>query len=243
MPDESIEYVGAWSAWERPSGSASGAAGRSNVSTVVFETGQPGRVDQLERKPARSRARARARRPLVGRRSDRGGGTALGRDDRRVDPRRSLRRASSDELAAFTELIATAIANAEARAELTASRARLVTSADETRRRIVRDLHDGAQSGLVQTIITLEMAVRAQDKTTTRRPATARRGAGPGAARQSRDCASSCRASFLPASPVGSVAAVEELIERLRVPVTVDVAPAGFAPRSRPTRISSSPRR
>src|SRR5262249_28032996 len=48
-------------------------------------------------------------------------------------------------LAAFTELIATAIANAQAHAELSASRARVVASADETRRRIERDLHDGAQ--------------------------------------------------------------------------------------------------
>src|SRR4029079_6783454 len=67
------------------------------------------------------------------------------------------------ELAAFTELLATAIANAEARAELTASRARIVTSADDTRRRIARDLHDGAQSRLVQTIITLDLAHRAHD--------------------------------------------------------------------------------
>ena len=51
-------------------------------------------------------------------------------------------------LAAFTELIAMAIANAEAHDELSASRARVVASADETRRRIERDLHDGAQQQL-----------------------------------------------------------------------------------------------
>src|SRR6266850_4795430 len=48
-------------------------------------------------------------------------------------------------LADFTELIAAAIAIAESRAELTASRARIAAAADETRRRIERDLHDGAQ--------------------------------------------------------------------------------------------------
>ncbi|MBV9805108.1 MAG: GAF domain-containing protein, partial [Solirubrobacterales bacterium] len=48
---------------------------------------------------------------------------------------------SERRMADFIELIATAIANAEARAELTASRARVVASADETRRRIERDLH------------------------------------------------------------------------------------------------------
>jgi signal transduction histidine kinase len=49
----------------------------------------------------------------------------------------------------FAELVATAIANAEARGELTASRARIVAAADEARRRIERDLHDGAQQRLV----------------------------------------------------------------------------------------------
>ena len=48
-------------------------------------------------------------------------------------------------VAGFTELVATAIANAQARADLAASRARIVQSADETRRRIERDLHDGVQ--------------------------------------------------------------------------------------------------
>jgi signal transduction histidine kinase len=52
-------------------------------------------------------------------------------------------------VASFTELVATAIANSEARAELAASRARIVRSADETRRRIERDLHDGIQQRLV----------------------------------------------------------------------------------------------
>jgi signal transduction histidine kinase len=45
--------------------------------------------------------------------------------------------------------VGTAIANAEAQAELTASRARIVATADETRRRIERDLHDGTQQRLV----------------------------------------------------------------------------------------------
>jgi signal transduction histidine kinase len=47
------------------------------------------------------------------------------------------------------------------RAELAASRARIVTATDDERRRVVRDLHDGAQARLVHTIITLKMARRA----------------------------------------------------------------------------------
>ena len=61
----------------------------------------------------------------------------------------------------FTELVATAVANAESGAELAASRRRIVTAADEARRRIERDLHDGAQQRLVHAIITLKLAQRA----------------------------------------------------------------------------------
>jgi PAS domain S-box-containing protein len=61
-------------------------------------------------------------------------------------------------IAQFTELVASAIANAQSTAELAASRRRIVETADETRRRIERDLHDGAQQRLVHTIITLELA-------------------------------------------------------------------------------------
>jgi signal transduction histidine kinase len=60
-------------------------------------------------------------------------------------------------LAEFTELVATAIANAQAQADLKASRARVVASADQTRRRIERDLHDGAQ----QLLVSLALQLRA----------------------------------------------------------------------------------
>jgi PAS domain S-box-containing protein len=52
-------------------------------------------------------------------------------------------------LASFAELVATAVSNATNRAELIASRARIVAAADEARRRIERDLHDGTQQQLV----------------------------------------------------------------------------------------------
>ena len=55
----------------------------------------------------------------------------------------------------FTELVGTAIANAQSRAELTASRARVVAASDETRRRIERDLHDGTQQRLVSLALQL----------------------------------------------------------------------------------------
>jgi signal transduction histidine kinase len=52
-------------------------------------------------------------------------------------------------LASFTELVATAIANAESSGELAASRRRIVAAADDARRRIERDLHDGIQQRLI----------------------------------------------------------------------------------------------
>jgi signal transduction histidine kinase len=62
-------------------------------------------------------------------------------------------------MADFTELLATAIANADGRAELAASRRRIVTASDDARRRIERDLHDGTQ----QQLVSLGLAVRAAE--------------------------------------------------------------------------------
>jgi signal transduction histidine kinase len=76
---------------------------------------------------------------------------------------------TEDRLVEFAELAATALANAESRAALRASRARLVTAADEARRRLQRDVHDGAQQRLVQTVLTLKLglafATRGEDVT------------------------------------------------------------------------------
>jgi PAS domain S-box-containing protein len=68
---------------------------------------------------------------------------------------------TEERMAQFAELLDTAIANAESRDQLAASRARLITEADEARRRVVRDLHDGAQQRLVHTVVTLKLAQQA----------------------------------------------------------------------------------
>ncbi len=65
---------------------------------------------------------------------------------------------AAGRLADFTELVATAVGNAQSRAELGASRARIVAAADETRRRIERDLHDGTQQRLVSLGLELRLA-------------------------------------------------------------------------------------
>ena len=72
---------------------------------------------------------------------------------------RPLREDTEVRMAEFTDLVGTAIANTQAHADLVASRARIVAAADESRRRIERDLHDGIQ----QRLITLALKLRTID--------------------------------------------------------------------------------
>ncbi|HTJ33064.1 MAG TPA: CHASE3 domain-containing protein [Dactylosporangium sp.] len=72
---------------------------------------------------------------------------------------RPLEEHDAERAAEFTELVASAIANSQAHADLTASRARVVAATDESRRRIERDLHDGTQ----QRLIALLLALRATE--------------------------------------------------------------------------------
>jgi GAF domain-containing protein len=76
-----------------------------------------------------------------------------------VNARDELPPDSEQRLEKFTELVATAIANAEAKSELAKSRRRIVAATDEARRRIERDLHDGTQ----QRLVALGMALRAAE--------------------------------------------------------------------------------
>ncbi len=65
---------------------------------------------------------------------------------------------TEERLLGFTGLVAMAIANTDSRAQLAASRARVVAAADETRRRIERDLHDGTQQQLLSLALELKTA-------------------------------------------------------------------------------------
>jgi signal transduction histidine kinase len=156
-PDDTVTIVAAWSATgdavpvglRRPLGSVSG---------LVRETGGPVRIDDY---PSSAPTSAAVARELGVRAAVAAPVTVEGRlwglmifestGDEPPPPDTESR------LVDFIELMATAIANAEAQAELTASRARIVASADETRRRIERDLHDGAQ----QQLVSLALQVRA----------------------------------------------------------------------------------
>ena len=131
--------------------------GGRNVTSLVFETGQPARIDSYDGAtgPVGDIAREVGVRASVGAPISVAGelwGVMIVAS--RSEP---LSADTEARLAGFTELAATAVANAEARAEVTASRARIVAAADQARRRIEQDLHDGAQ----QPLVALKLRLRA----------------------------------------------------------------------------------
>ena len=131
---------------------------RGGVLSRVRETGAPARID-YEKEPPAVQAMIR---------SD---GVADGVAAPIVVSGRlwgalSISVAAPDELGAgvemqvakFTNLVAVTLANAEAREQLTASRARIVQAGDAERRRLERNLHDGAQQRLVSLALSLRLA-------------------------------------------------------------------------------------
>jgi len=129
-----------------------------------------------------------------------------------------------DRLAEFTELVATAISNIEARSDLAASRARIVAAADEERRRVVRDLHDGAQQRLVHTVITLKLARRALQNEEDNAPAlvTEALDQAERATVELRELAHGILPAVLTRG--GLRAGVEALTSRTPLPVEIDVS-------------------
>jgi signal transduction histidine kinase len=124
-------------------------------------------------------------------------------------------------MARFTELVATAVANAQGRAELTASRRRIVETADETRRRIERDLHDGAQQRLVHTVITLELARTAlSDNGPSAQLVDQALEHAQRAIAETRELAQGIHPAVL--SRFGLVPALEDIVQRSPVPVTLE---------------------
>jgi signal transduction histidine kinase len=159
-PDGMFTYVAAWGKavdYVPPVGSR-WMLGGHNLGTLVFETGRPARLDQYvddSSGPASYVVRK------VGYNSAVGApviveGHLWGMIGATSTLEQPLPPDAEARLASFTELVATAIANADSRAELMASRARIVAAADETRRRIERDLHDGTQ----QRLVSLALAAR-----------------------------------------------------------------------------------
>jgi signal transduction histidine kinase len=130
-----------------------------NVAAMVYRTGRTARMDSHDTATGLAAAQIRA----IGIRSavgvpvlveGRNWGVAIVGSSRR-EP---LPDDTEMRVGDFADLVATAIANAQTRAELTASRARIVAAADGARRRFERDLHDGAQQRLVSLGLQLRTA-------------------------------------------------------------------------------------
>jgi signal transduction histidine kinase len=131
-----------------------------DIADRVRRTGEPARIDEQAEFPDaliahRLQLRGAAGAPITVE------GRAWGALLASSSPDFSLPAGSERRLAQFADLVGAAVANAESRAQLTASRARVVAAADESRRRLQRDVHDGAQQLLVQAQLTLKLAVAA----------------------------------------------------------------------------------
>ncbi|HEY3715429.1 MAG TPA: GAF domain-containing sensor histidine kinase [Jatrophihabitantaceae bacterium] len=160
-PNGNVAVVGGWARIDPGRPLAVGTrleAGGRNMHTLVFQTGRPARLEDYDDAsgPAADVARDWAFRSAVG--------APISVEDRlwgvisvASSHEEPLPADTEARLAGFTELVGTALANADSQAALTASRARIVTAADTTRRRIERDLHDGAQ----QRLVTLALQLRA----------------------------------------------------------------------------------
>jgi signal transduction histidine kinase len=135
------------------------AVGGENITSIIARTGRPARLDgygddagQITAAGRASGIRASVGTPIIVEFRLWGVMTAGTTTDDELPADTEAR------LASFTELLATAIANAESRSDLTASRARIVAAGDEARRRIERNLHDGAQQRLVSLALELRSA-------------------------------------------------------------------------------------
>ena len=160
-PQGTLEVVGTWTRTGAPAPTPVGGRlplGGRNVTTLVYQTGRPARIDYSDVSGVIGQVASRdwGLRSSIGvpvsAESRLWGCMVVAFSRQGTLP---LPADTEAQLAGFTELVATAIANADSRAELMASRARIVAAADETRRRIERDLHDGTQQQLVTVILDL----------------------------------------------------------------------------------------
>ena len=232
-PEDAATVVGVWSstgaAAPAPVGSRFELGGR-NVHTLVFQTARPARTDLAEASGTATGVFGE-----LGIRSCAGVPISVaGRlwgvmivVSTRDEP---LPAGIEARLAGFTELAATTIANAEAQAALTASRARIVAAADQTRRRIERDLHDGAQQRLVSLALQLR-AVQADVSPGAGELAQRLEGVVTevtGVLEELREIARGLHPAVLSKSGLGP--ALRVLARRSAVPVSVDVQVAGRLP-------------
>jgi signal transduction histidine kinase len=231
--DGTVTGVAAWSRLEQRElavGTRIALEGLS-IAAQVYETGRPVRVDSFVRAsgPIAEEARALGIRSSVGcpifvERRLWGVIAASSKREKPFPPE------TEAQIGEFTELVATAVANAEARDELLASRARVVVAADEARRRIERDLHDGAQQRLVHAVITLKLALRALKEGDEQAEELVSESLAHSeeATAELRELAHGILPSVLARG--GLRAGVDSCVSRIRLPVAVEVCADRFSP-------------
>jgi signal transduction histidine kinase len=130
-------------------------------------------------------------------------------------------------LAGFAELVALAIANAESRLQLASSRARIINEADRARRKLERDLHDGAQQRLVSLALTMRLVETqlATDPAAAKEMLSGAREELAQALAELRELARGIHPAVLTQGGLG--AAVEALADRAPMPVEVRAEPVG----------------
>ncbi|MDA0159946.1 GAF domain-containing protein [Solirubrobacter ginsenosidimutans] len=135
-------------------------------------------------------------------------------------------------MAGFAELVGIVIATAESRAELSASRARVVAAGDDALRRIRRDLHDGAQRGLVNTIVTLTEARKELEAAGVTGPARELVDEALAHARTANYELRELAHGILPSALTrgGLRGGIEALVSRARLPVSVEVTAQRLPP-------------
>ena len=150
-PDASVTIVASWSATGEPLpvGHRRHVEPGDGVTPVVRETHQPARIDSQTAYYSELGVESAVAAPITVEGRLWG---VIGVALRGPMPAPSD---TEERLAAFTGLVASAIANAESKAQLMASRERIVGAADGARRRIERDLHDGAQQRLMSLALQL----------------------------------------------------------------------------------------
>jgi signal transduction histidine kinase len=148
--DGSATVAAAWSRTGDALPVGSRIAIDSIVAAPVRESGKPARITEQSPPELPGGSYSAVGAPIMVAGTIWGAMTALSSRDR------ALPEGAEARVAEFTDLVGTAIANAQARADLVASRARIVAAADESRRRIERDLHDGIQ----QRLVTLALQLR-----------------------------------------------------------------------------------
>ena len=229
--DRSVTYVAAWDGGRVAGKDATFPVGGRNLTTMVYESGEPGRLATYEDASGLAVANAHARGittgvgvPITV------GGRLWGVVVASVTGGKDVHPDTERRLAEFTDLLATAISNAEAQAELTASRARIVTTADETRRRIERDLHDGAQQRLVSLALQLRSARAAVPPELGELAAEFERAATglTGAVEELRELAQGIHPAVLAEGGLGP--ALRTLARRSSIPTTLEVRVDGRLP-------------